>query len=574
MALDATADRPSLWYPSKLLMLEDLFAPWRDAWVLLDDGDVIVVDKPAGVSTHAPDHDRHDDAVSRLQRWLSARHGGAPEGYYLGVHQRLDRDTSGVLLFARSRGANKGLAAAFEGRKVEKVYVAVALCQREIPSKGQLVHDLIPGEDGAMRALAPSPRAPQKAVRAVTRYTVLARNGKRVLLELRPETGRTHQLRVQCAAMGAPLSGDPLYGGEPAPRLMLHARDLSLDHPTRAERVKYSAPTPAIFDAWLRGAPDATPLVDRLRAAAMLRYGLATDPETTAFRLAHDGDGVGFHVDLYGEHAVVHFYGPETDEAALDAVYALGVRGVYVKLRPKQANTLVDTRRETVAPAHALRGEDAPEEFTVKEHGLSYRVRLGDGLSTGIFLDQRENRRRLRELAQGRSVLNLFAYTCPFTVAAAAGGATRTVSVDVSQSSLDWGKRNLAENGLSGPSHVFVAADVFGWLEGARARRDRFDLIALDPPSYSTAHGSRFSAESDYKRLASACFALLAPGGSLLACTNHRGIVRMKFRRWLHEAARDAKREVTKLRDMPEPVDFPPAPGSEVHLKCALATVT
>ena len=97
-------------------MLNALFAPWRDARVLLDDGDVIVIDKPAGISTHAPDHDRHDDAVSRLQRWLAARNGGAPTDQYLGVHQRLDRDTSGVLLFARSRAANKGLAAAFEVR--------------------------------------------------------------------------------------------------------------------------------------------------------------------------------------------------------------------------------------------------------------------------------------------------------------------------------------------------------------------------------------------------------------------------------------------------------------------------
>ena len=555
-------------------MLNALFAPWRDARVLLDDGDVIVIDKPAGISTHAPDHDRHDDAVSRLQRWLASRNGGAPTDQYLGVHQRLDRDTSGVLLFARSRAANKGLAAAFEGRKVEKVYVAVAECSRQIADAGELVHDLVPDpeNDGAMRALVPSARPAPKSVRAITKYKVLAREGLRLLLELRPETGRTHQLRVQCAAMGAPLSGDALYGGEAAPRLMLHARDLTLEHPTKGKKVTFHAPVPAVFATWLESATDATPLDQRLRDAADLRYQLASDADTTAFRLAHDGDGVGAHVDLYNDHALVHFYTPEADEALLDAVMALGVKGVYAKFRPKQANTLVDTRRDAVAPAHALRGENAPDEFTVKEHGLTYLVRLGDGLSTGLFLDQRENRKKVRELAKGRSVLNLFAYTCSFSVAAAAGGAARTVSVDVSPSSLDTGKRNLAANGLEGEQHVFVCADVFGWLAGAKGRRERFDLIVLDPPSYATTKTSRFSAESDYKKLAAACFALLAPGGMLLACTNHRGIVRMKFRRWLYEASRDAKREA-KVRDLTAPSDFPPAAGAESHLKCALATV-
>jgi 23S rRNA (cytosine1962-C5)-methyltransferase len=201
-------------------------------------------------------------------------------------------------------------------------------------------------------------------------------------------------------------------------------------------------------------------------------------------------------------------------------------------------------------------------------------VRLGDGLSTGIFLDQRANRRRVREMSAGLNVLNLFAYTCPFTVAAAAGGARSTTSVDVSAGALAWGAENLAENGLAGAAHRFATADVFGWLEGARARRDRFDLVILDPPSYSTTKdGSRFSSASDYRDLAALVLPLLAPGGRLLACSNHRGIVRAKLRRYLHEAARAAGCAVAQMRDLSDPTDFPPPPGHEVHLKSVLVTV-
>jgi 23S rRNA (cytosine1962-C5)-methyltransferase len=555
-------------------MLPQIFPPWRDSWTLHEDPEILVVNKPAGVSTHSPDDKQRDDAVSRIQRWLLARGHLTEASRYLGIHQRLDRDTSGVLVFARSKTANKGLAEQFEGRHVKKTYLAVVRSLKPLPEQGVLTHDLVPGEGGSMKALVPSPRPPPKAQRAVTRYRVISQHNGKALLEVSPETGRTHQIRVQLAAIGCPIVGDVVYGGDASLRLMLHASSLTLKHPTRGERVTYDAPTPDGFattptheEKNLGGWPQL------LSNATDRRYGIVSDGGTTAFRLVHTGDGSAAHVDVYNRHALVHFYTPEGDEALLDAVMAMGFEGVYVKFRPKQANTLVDTRREALAPAHAVRGTDAPDEFTVQEHGMTLLARLGDGLSTGVFLDQRENRRKLREISKAKSVLNLFAYTCPFTVAAALGGASRTVSVDVSQSALEWGRRNLEANGVDGPQHTRVATDVFGWLEGARARKERFDVIVLDPPSYSTTKGSRFSAESDYKRLAAATFAVLAPGGTLLACTNHRGILKGKFRRWLYESARDAGRELTKLRDLPEPEDFPPEPGTEPHLKSALATL-
>ena len=111
------------------------------------------------------------------------------------------------------------------------------------------------------------------------------------------------------------------------------------------------------------------------------------------------------------------------------------------------------------------------------------------------------------------------------------------------------------------------------WLSRVAARGEPFDLIILDPPSFATTKQSRFSAEGDYRRVAALALRVLAPGGRLLACTNHRGIQRIKLRRYLHEAARDATREVVQMKDWPDPEDFPPAPGHEPHLKSVLVTV-
>ncbi|WP_437524277.1 class I SAM-dependent methyltransferase [Sorangium sp. So ce726] len=585
------------------LSLSELFPDIHPEWILAEDDDLIVVDKPAGLSTHAPEAERIDDMVTRLRAFLRGR--GDAEAY-LGIHQRLDRDTSGVLLFTRRREANAAVARQFEGRTVQKTYVAAVSGFGDRPPRGTLRHRLVPAPGGAMRALAETGGAREdraagredraagredraaNGVLAITRYRLLERRGDRALLELRPETGRTHQLRVQLAAIGLPIAGDPLYGGPEAPRLLLHAAELRLDHPATGAAAIFRSQQPAAFEAWLAAAPadpyaGGVAAVERaMREAAERRYGIARAGDTTALRLVHGaGDGLpSVSVDLYGEHLVVSLFGAGEGEPGapprdlvLDAAHRLGAKGVYLKARPKHASVIVDARREEFAPRQAVRGEDAPEEFTVLEHGLPFKVRLGDGLSTGVFLDQRENRRRVRELSRGARVLNLFAYTGAFTVAAVAGGARESVTVDVSRGVVAWARDNLAAIGADPAAHVVVEADVFPWLKAAAQSDRRFDLVVLDPPSFATTKKSRFSAASDFSALAALAFRVLAPGGRLLACTNHRGIARARFRRHLHEAAREAGCDVVQMKDLPDPVDFPSEPGAESHLKSVLASV-
>lgn len=580
------------------------------------DEDLVVVDKPSGVPSQSAHEDRTDDLVARLRAHLAGAAGRRDASLpYLGVHQRLDQDTSGLVLFTRRPSANPSIAQQFEARRVKKTYLALVTGFPAHLRETVLEDDLAKGEDGRMvvvarrpppgrgprgRKPAPPPRGPSShGQRAVTRVKVRAKKGDRALLELVLETGRTHQARVQLAHAGAPIAGDTLYGGPPAPRLMLHAAELSLRHPSTGAPLVLRAKAPRSFDAWLeKGDPGPTLYDDddaldaALRVALERRWGLGRsadrDPperRTTAFRLVNEeGDALpGLAVDVYGEHLVAQIHvseiweDPKRRERVLDRLHALGFDGVYLKNRPKQANVLVDTRREEVAPAEAVRGTSAPAELEVLEEGVPLLVRLGDGLSTGVFLDQRPNRRMVRETAKGARVLNLFSYTCAFSIAAAVGGASRTVSVDASVPALERGRRGLEHLGLldagSRAAHTFVAEDAFTWLARAVKKDERFDLIVCDPPSYSSTKKRRFVAESDYDELVALAGALLAPGGRLLASLNHRGVSRSKLRRMVGQGLRSAGKEPIQIKDLPAASDHPPPPGRDPYMKAVLATI-
>lgn len=560
-------------------MLRDtLFSEWDPAWVVFSDAHLFVVDKPAGMASQAADPERPDDVVSRAAAFLAR----AGEPSKLGVHQRLDRETSGVLVFSRSKEASASLAKQFESRKVEKKYVACVTGWPASRKSAELRDHLADGDGGGSVVTR---KDDKRGKLAVTRVRLLEHVSGRGKLELLLETGRTHQARVQLAHAGAPIAGDSLYGGQSASRLMLHARTVSLAHPS-GRPVAYHAKVPREMDEWMKrgdlgeGIYDDASLVARaLARAAERRYGLAKATAgaraTTAFRLVNEeGDALpGLAVDVYDEWLVAQLYGERPWKAALlDALARSGARGVYVKVRPKQANTLVDPRKEEIAPKEAVRGESAPSPLGIVEEGVPYLVKLGDGLSTGIFLDQRANRRRVRQAASGKRVLNLFSYTCAFSVAAAVGGARETVSVDASVAALERGREALAHAGVDLAAHKMVADDAFSWLARAARKGERFDLVLLDPPSYSSTKSRRFVAESDYAELAALALALLTPGGELLACTNHRGIRAQKFRRVMFDALRLAGREHAQVKDLPPPLDYPSA-SREGHLKSVWVTV-
>jgi 23S rRNA (guanine2445-N2)-methyltransferase / 23S rRNA (guanine2069-N7)-methyltransferase len=196
------------------------------------------------------------------------------------------------------------------------------------------------------------------------------------------------------------------------------------------------------------------------------------------------------------------------------------VRAAGAALEVPRERIALKTRYRAKGGSKYGRLDERGEFLIVEEGGLRFRVDLFDHLDTGLFLDHRPVRARLRELASGKRFLNLFCYTASATVHAAAGGARTTTSVDLSATYLEWATRNLLLNGFSGAQHRLVQADVLGWLAHERGE---YDLIFVDPPTFSNSKRSDdFDVQRDHVRLIELCLARLSKGGLIVFSNNAR----------------------------------------------------
>jgi 23S rRNA (cytosine1962-C5)-methyltransferase len=313
--------------------------------------------------------------------------------------------------------------------------------------------------------------------------------------------------------------------------------------------------------AWLRG---------RVRAAWELRVPLR-EAGVTAYRcLFGEGDGLpGLTVDLYGDWAVVQTYmsGAETlVEWLAEALRQINseLRGILLREsrtenQEPRTEEVDDDRRSAVGGRRSsvFWGEPPPHDLVVEECGLRFYADLRAGQKTGLFLDQRENRRFIEALSDEREVLNCFAYTGAFSLYALRGGARAVVSADIGKGLAEAAAANIALNQLDAARHEFVTGDCFELLGRYAEQGRRFDLLILDPPSFAKSKQNRYAALRAYTRLNALALRCVRPGGLLAtaSCTSQVGPE--AFKEMLASAGASAGRRLQIVHEAGQPLDHP-----------------
>jgi len=523
--------------------------------VIFEDEHLLVAAKPAGWNTHAP----APHAGEGLYDWLKHRE---PRWASLAILHRLDKETSGVLVFGKTPRANKSLTEQFTSRHVRKKYLL--LTDRAVPAKEFAVKTKL-ARVGEKYASGPGGEIAETKFSPAVEPEFKIQNSKFKIVCAEPFTGRTHQIRVHAAENGFPILGDTLYGGTASSRVFLHAAEIAFTHPATNKPATFSAPVD--FDVEPR---------------LSLRTAVIEPDATNAFRVIHGAsDGwPGWFVEKLGDFLLSQAEAPlnaRQQEEFSRLAKTFSSRGMYHKILSRQV------RRSTTSEAspQLVSGEAAPERFVIMENGLRYELSFNEGYSVGLFLDQRDNRRRLltghiaadfplfnSAIRNPQSaILNCFAYTCGFSVAAAKAGA-RTTSLDLSKKYLDWGRRNFALNGLDPAAHDFIYGDTFEWLRRLAKKGRAFDVIVLDPPTFSRSkeHGT-FRAEKDYGQLITAALTVLKPGGVLFASTNAADWPPESFLAAIATSVRAASRKIMNQHYVPQPPDFPVSRPDPAYLK-------
>jgi 23S rRNA (cytosine1962-C5)-methyltransferase len=294
----------------------------------------------------------------------------------------------------------------------------------------------------------------------------------------------------------------------------------------------------------------------KLKNAINQRLHFFQNEDTTAFRVFNgEGDGIGgLTIDYFNGYYLINWYSEGIYQFKNDIILSLqqlvDIKGVYQKKRFAQSGKYIDED-------DFVTGERAEFPLIVKENGVNFAVYLNEGAMVGVFLDQREVRKLIRDkYAEGKSVLNTFSYTGAFSVYAALGGAVKTTSVDLANRSEAKTIEQFSINDVDYEAQDIIVMDVFNYFKYAVKKELKFDMVILDPPSFARSKKHTFSAAKDYTELLKQTIEITEKDGLIVASTNASNFDMKRFKGFIDKAFKESGSSYKLMEEFSLPEDF------------------
>jgi len=546
---------------------------------LYEDDHLLVVDKPAGIDAGGLEQQSRPGLAEILSE---AR--GRSETFE--VTNRLSRYESGILILGKNPAIVQHIRTGLKSRRIKLEYTAVVI--------GRMNKPQLTLGTGRETSRGKSTRRPVRSTGkntpsspSATAIKLLKAGEKRSIIRCQTSLSTTHALKAQLRSARLRTLGDMLHNNAKRPvahdKTCLHLSHFSFFHPILKKKISLHSKATESFSKVIDGKFDVfRPLI----AALVRRLACFKKRDTDAIRLlsGDQEDLKGLVVEKFSNVIVIQItnMSPILSTTIKDIARwyqkLFEAKAVYVWDRSKQhPRAAGDKKSRSIKStggdktSSTIIGHPIDSQILVREFDLKFLIRLDEGPAVGLFLDHRENRQRIRSMSKGLNVLNLFAYTCGFSVSAAAGGASKTVSVDLSAKMLDWGKENFERNNIAIEEHLFFASDATEFLKRARRQDMQFDLIILDPPSF--AHGRKrkqdFSVSRDLSDLIAASASVLNPDGVMMIATNYRRLSNKGLRERIHRGAHIAGRryKVMEVPSLPADFDIDPDHAKTIFVK-------
>lgn len=473
--------------------------------VLFENDELLAIDKPYGFNTHTNDSktEFNEDIQDGLIE-IFIKQFDRP----LYVIHRLDQTTTGVLVFSKTPESAKKYSSYFFDRLVKKTYLFVtdkSISDAEKTVNSDIIHK-------------------GKSLSAATHFTHLKTASDLNLWQAEPHSGRNHQIRIHAKEAGLSILGDTLYSGSAYPFLSLHNSQIEFPNGVRIESrcpvyfsnlelYKNHFLSVALFE------------IDRRQRL----YNFSLNDEQ-ALRLSHRKNQErfgGYNLDLYGSHALLSWYREDWSKADLENFNQIAIslnRPLIVRQMINRGKDSIQQQRLVLNPEPTLNAKNC---WQFQEGDLKFLAKSDSGQSLGLFLDQRLQRTWVNNHSEQKSVLNLFSYTCAFSVAAAVGKAVQVTSVDTNKNFLNWGKENFALNSIDAQKFLFFCRDSQTFIKQSLQKGQSYDIIVCDPPSFSRSELGVFKIEEQIVDLITSCLKILKPGGKLLFSTNSETLRRL-----------------------------------------------